>query len=173
VRLCQAHELYNRLITLERDLLEHELKATPPPSDPMMAKIILHDLARPACDPDAPLRPFTSADEVRIALEGFYYNTSRVRDLFRDSSNGLPGLQGFEATGVRDVRNHLVEHPTRKKGVKVMAIALGGPIGPQLKPVRRSQDPAGTWDAGLYANAREFCSSLETTLSATIGPRAA
>jgi len=174
VRLCQVHELYNRVINLERSMFEHELKPNPPPKDPLAAKVVLHDLSRPPCNhPDAPLRPYTPADEVRISLEAFYYNACRVRDLFRDSLDGLPGLQAFEAAGVRDVRNHLVEHPTRQRGVKVMAIALGGPVGPQLKPVRWSHDPVGTVDAGLHANAREFCSSLEATLLAAVEPGAA
>jgi hypothetical protein len=173
VRLCQVHELYDRLVRLEKDLLEGEMRADPPPSTPGIAKIILHDVATPPCDqPDPPLRPFTSADEVRISLEAFYYNASRVRDLCRDSA-GLPGLQNFEAGGVRDVRHHLVEHPTRSKGVKVMSIALGGPVGPQLKPMRWSEDPPGTLDKGLHANAREFCSALESTLVRALGAGAA
>lgn len=174
VRLCQVHELYNRLVRLEKDLLEGEMRADPPPSAPGMAKIILHDVAKPVCDqPDPPLRPFTSADEVRISLEAFYYNANRVRDLFQDGAGGLPGLQTFEAAGVRDVRHHLVEHPTRNKGVKVMSIALGGPVGPQLKPMTWSKDPPGTLDNGLYANAREFCSALESSLLRALGAGAA
>ena len=173
VRLCQTHELYQRVLALEKQLLETDLKATPAPTDPTAVTIILHDVARPPChSPNDALRPFTHADEVRIFLEGFYYNASRVRDLFR-KSQGLPGLKGFEAAGVRDVRNHLVEHPTKKMGVKIMAIALGGPVGPQLKPFRRSGDPAGTFDAGLRVNAKEFCAALETTLTAALGAGAA
>ena len=174
VRLCQVHELYNRLLKLEEQLFEHDLKANPTPKNPLENKVILHDVARPPCNhPDAPLRPFTPADEVRISLEAFYYNACRIRDLFRESGSGLPGLRRFEAPGVRDVRNHLVEHPTRERGVRVMAVAIGGPIGPQLKPVRWSSDPVGTVDAGLRANAQEFCSALEATLSAIVAPSAA
>jgi len=173
VRLCQTHELYKRVLALEKQLLETDLRATPPPADPDAVKVILHDVARPPCHSlNDPLRPFTQADEVRIFLEGFYYNASRVRDLFRES-RGLPGLRGFEAAGVRDVRNHLVEHPTRKMGVKIMALALGGPVGPQLKPFRRQGDPPGTFDPGLHANAKEFCSSLVNTLTAALGAGAA
>ena len=162
-----------KVLALEKKLLEIDLRATPTPTDPSAVKIILHDVARPPChSPNDALRPFTDADEVRIFLEGFYYNASRVRDLFRDSQ-GLPGLKGFEAAGVRDVRNHLVEHPTRKMGVRIMSIALGGPVGPQLKPVRRSGDPPGTFDAGLHVNAREFCAALETTLTAALRAGAA
>ena len=173
VRLCQTHDLYRRVLALEKKLLEIDLRATPTPTDPSAVKIILHDVARPPChSPNDALRPFTDADEVRIFLEGFYYNASRVRDLFRDSQ-GLPGLKGFKAAGVRDVRNHLVEHPTRKMGVRIMSIALGGPVGPQLKPVRRSGDPPGTFDAGLHVNAREFCAALETTLTVALRAGAA
>jgi len=173
VRLCQTHELYRRVVALEKELLETDLRATPAPTDPTAVKIVLHDVARPPChSPDDPLRPFTPADEVRILLEGFYYNASRVRDLFRESQ-GLPDLKGFEAAGVRDVRNHLVEHPTRKMGVKIMAIALGGPVGPQLKPLHRSGDPPGTFDAGLHLNAKEFCAALETSLTAALRAGAA
>ena len=167
VRLCQVQELHDRVLRLERDMLDSELKGNPPALAP--AKVVLHDLAYPSCDrPDAPLRPFTRADELRIDLEAFYYNACRVRDLFRESPQGLPGLQRFEAAGVRDVRNHLVEHPTRSKGVKVMAVAVGGPAGPLLKPVRWSHDPAGTVDQGLHANAREFTAALQSTLSAAL-----
>ena len=173
VRLCQVHALHDRILALERDMFSHELRGNPPDADPLAAKFVLHDVASPPCDdPQAVLRPFTRADEMRVLLESFYYNASRIRDLFRDSDRGLPGLRAFESTGIRDVRNHLVEHPTRKRGVKVMAIGVGGPIGPQLKPMRRGRDPAGTWDAGLSANAQEFCSSLESTLKTAVGARA-
>jgi len=173
VRLCQTEALHDRILALERDMFEHELKGNPPSADRVSSKFVLHDLAAPPCDdPDAPLRPFTRADEMRVLLEAFYYNANRIRDLFRDSGRGLPGLARFEATGIRDVRNHLVEHPTRKRGVKVMAIAVGGPLGPQLKPMRRANDATGTWDAGLSTNAREFCTSLESILQQAVGPRA-
>jgi hypothetical protein len=173
VRLCQVYALHDRILALERDMFANELRGNPPSADPLSQKFVLHDVASPPCDQvNALLRPFTRADEMRILLEAFYYNASRIRDLFRDSGRGLPGLQAFESIGVRDVRNHLVEHPTRKRGVKVMAVGVGGPVGPQLKPMRRSRDPAGTLDAGLSANAREFCVALESTLRAAIGARA-
>jgi hypothetical protein len=174
VRLCQTQGLYDRILQLEQNMLDTELRATPPASDPTAVKFILHDLATPPCDqPAAPLRPFTRADELRILVEAFYYNASRVRDLFRDSQRGLPDLSSFEAKGVRDVRNHLVEHPTRQRGVRLMAIALGGDTGPRLKPMRRSQDSAGTIDPGLHKNAHAFCAALSATLSTALKAGAA
>jgi len=167
VRLCQVHRLFDRVLELEQHVLAHEVRDAPSGDT---VKLILHDVARPVCEGEQAdlLRPYTPADELRVMLESVYYNACRVRGLLQDSAQGLPDLQQFESAGVRDVRNHLIEHPSRHKGVKVMAIALGGPVGPQLKPLRHSGDPSGTRDQGLRVNAREFCELLEATLTAAL-----
>lgn len=171
VRLCQLDYLYHQILQVEQQALREQ---QPQMSSGGVSKVILHDVARPPCQrDDDPLRPFTLADHLRLLLEAFYYNASRVRDLLRDAGSALPGLSRFEAGGVRDVRHHLIEHPARHQGVKVMAVALGGPVGPQMKPLRWSGDSPGTVDQRLTANAREFCSSLESHLSAALESGAA
>jgi hypothetical protein len=76
----------------------------------------------------------------------------------------MPELNSFEAAGVRDVRNHLIEHPEgRGSQVLSQSFAFGGPNGPIVKALRDTSETAHP-DAGLYANAREFAVNLESTL---------
>ncbi len=114
------------------------------------------------------LQGFSSDDELRTTLESYYWGAARVRDILRDSSKDLPYLSSFEAPGVRDVRNHLVQHPTKKRGVPVYSFAYGGPAGPQLKPIRAADDPPGSLDDGLLSNAAEFEDALEKVLSSAV-----
>ena len=101
-------------------------------------------------------------------MEAFYYSAHRVRDIFRDSVNELPGLSNFEAVGIRNARNHLIEHPRGHSGVLVYTFAVGGPVGPQLRPIQWSGDPPGTQDQGLHQNAKEFEEALNATLERAI-----
>ena len=105
---------------------------------------------------------------MRLLLESFYYSAHRVRDILRDNDDVLPGLSSFECGGVRNVRNHLVEHPEGKSGVRIFSIKCGGPVGPQLKPIRFTLDPKGTVDEGLHANCKEFLVNLERCLQSCV-----
>lgn len=174
-RLRALQWLHHRLVDLDRRLEQEQRKQQPPGTPvPNVMKLVFTDAARPDCQTyrHAAL-PFALSDELRVLLEAFYYSAHRVRDIFRDSANELPGLSNFEAVGVRNVRNHLVEHPGGKSGVLVFSFAAGGPVGPQLKPVRWSLDSPGTHDEGLHKNAAEFDKSLNRILERGIEALAA
>src|SRR5687767_13350385 len=70
----------------------------------------------------------------------------------------------YQAFRASTLRNHLVEHPDGKSGVLVFSFAAGGPVGPQMKPLRWSNDPDGTLDEGLHKNAAEFREAFERTI---------
>jgi hypothetical protein len=174
-RLRRLQWLYDRLEHLDHEL-DRQARAELTPDKPMpdVIKQVFADTGRPDCTAHAQASlPFSPSDEMAVLLEAFYYSAHRVRDILQDGRAELKGLGYFEAEGIRDVRNHLVEHPSRKNGVLVPSIATGGRVGPQLKPLRWSLDPQGTNDAGLYANAREFERRLDMLLSQAIAACAA
>lgn len=169
-RLRALHWLHARLVELDGKLQE-KAREYQPPGKPAVGvlKLIFTDTGRPDCrDHKHAKLPFAACDELRLLLEAFYYSAHRVRDILQDGAAELPGLSHFEAIGVRNVRNHLIEHPSRKSGVLIFSYAAGGPVGPQLKPVRWSLDPPGTQDNGLHKNAKEFEEALDRTLERSI-----
>ncbi|MBK8210415.1 MAG: hypothetical protein IPK78_11045 [Rhodospirillales bacterium] len=169
-RLRHLQWLHARLLQLEREMQEEGLKTLPPRQRrPEVLKQVFHEESGTKSDPRIQAQyPFQTSDELRVLLEAFYYSAHRVRDILRDHGSDLPGVTRFEARGCRDVRNHLVEHPSRDKGVLVYSTACGGPVGPQLRLLRWSLDPTGTQDQGLHHNAREFEHALEVCLSRAI-----
>ncbi len=170
-RLRQMEWAHDRMLAIESELEALQRSSRPSTaSAPDRVILIYTDAARPDCQTfhhaDLPAQP---EDELRLLLESFYYSAHRIRDILRDNSDDLPGLSSFESVGVRDVRNHLVEHPTKKAGVLVFSFKCGGPVGPQLKPLRWSLDETGTQDAGLHKNTAEFLSNLTRAFSGAIG----
>ena len=87
-------------------------------------------------------------DRMELFTESFYWVAHRGAVAIRQ----LPGLRSFEATGVRDVRNNVLEHPEKRHGVPALAFGWGSPSnsGPTIA--------TATWnyDKGLYVNAIEF-----------------
>lgn len=169
-RLRQLQWLHARLLQLEGELQDEGLKTLPEGHPrPDVFKQVFHEVSAAKVDPPIQAQhPFEKSDELRVLLEAFYYSAHRVRDILRDHEPDLPGLSSFEAKGVRDVRNHLVEHPSKDKGVLVYSTACGGPVGPQLRLLRWSLDPPGTEDQGLHHNANEFEHALESCLSRAV-----
>jgi hypothetical protein len=95
--------------------------------------------------------------ELKILTEGFYYCAARARAIARNSRAPLPGLGSFECTGVRDVRNKLLEHPEGSdSGVLVVSFGRGGTDGPVIKPLRQLSQVNVFPDAGLFRNAEQF-----------------
>lgn len=98
-------------------------------------------------------RSYQASDEIELLAECFYYLAFRTQRLIAS----LPHLKGFEVSGVRDVRNHLIEHPEGKdSGVINRGFQFGAERGPVLRGPRLETDPKDWQDPGLYANAREF-----------------
>ena len=98
--------------------------------------------------------------EIDVLTEAFYYNASE-----RSIKKAIPGLSGFEAPGVRDVRCHLVEHPEGKDSTIVeTGDAFSTEVGPIIKYQRRPGAEHIFPDKGLYVNAEEFRARLEALL---------
>lgn len=166
-RLRQMEWAHSRMLALEAELESAARRArasdTPPTAQVLL---VFTDAARPDCESFAHAAwQSVTADELRVLLEAYYYSAHRIRDIVRDNRDDLPGLSSFEATGVRNVRNHLIEHPTKRSGILVFSFKCGGAVGPQLKPLRWSLDGEGTHDEGLHKNTAEFLSSLAAVLS--------
>lgn len=102
---------------------------------------------------------------VRAYTESFYYLAFRLRHILQ---NGMPGLSGFECKGVRNVRNHLIEHPEKSKVLlQTFDLGLTSGKGPRLK-VDPAQKKVEHVDIGLFVNALEYKTSLETALNKAI-----
>jgi hypothetical protein len=168
-RLRQLDWLYSRLMEIEASI-DRSARSSSPDGRATNARIKHVFTEASAHTSDSAVQAnlsFQPSDELRLLLEAFYYSAHRVRDILRDHKTDLPGLSAFEAVGVRDVRNHLVEHPSRAKGVLVPSVACGGPVGPQLRLLRWSLDSSGMHDRGLPANAQEFLVALHRVLQST------
>lgn len=110
---------------------------------------------------DRILKAWLESDSIEIHTEAFYWNAGRTRDIIR----ALPGLDGFEATGTRDVRNKLIEHPEKRdSGVVWGGTGWGAPQGPVLKALRYEHQKDLWKDDGLYVNADEFFDRLSTAI---------
>lgn len=107
-----------------------------------------------------PLR--ISETEMRVLTEAFYYCAGRARAVLRAV---YPALGQFEAVGVRDVRNQLLEHPEGKNSTVIEnGTSFGFDCGPVIKGVRRVDKVHIFPDKGLYINAQEFATNLEAKL---------
>lgn len=103
--------------------------------------------------------------EIIFLTEAFYYFAFRTREVLRL----LPGLAKFECVGVRDVRNHLIEHPEKQSKVFIVSFGWGGKNGPTVKALRYNYQEDIFVDKGLYINAQEFKENLEVRLQANLG----
>jgi hypothetical protein len=107
--------------------------------------------------------------EIRVMTESFYYFANRIRTILRHKSAPLPHLSSFECSGVRDVRNHLIEHPEGADSqVFVQSFSFGGPNGPVLKDGRTAALKNRPSDQGLYRNASEFNNNLISALKSAL-----
>src|SRR5262245_2398632 len=148
-RLSQAEFIIDRVERLERS--HDQLHVRGPRS------------ATPKSDAAHIKRRASLVLEIELLTESFYYVTWRLRDVLRDH---VPGFKKFEATGVRTVRNELLEHP---KDAPNPGFTWGNvlPRGPRIKPfgyetppVRRHPQDLPGKDPGLYANAQEMLNAF-------------
>lgn len=100
---------------------------------------------------------------IELHSETFYWIAARAMK----AATYLPGLKSFTAPGVRDVRNHLIEHPEGKSsGVFNGGFGYGKPRGPVLGALRTSETPDVWHDAGLFVNVDEFADRFCRALQA-------
>lgn len=71
--------------------------------------------------------------------------------------NETPKFRNYNPVGVRDVRNHLIEH-TDRSGASIFSfgVATGGPVLRPMKP----QGAKAKHDPGLNANVKEFLEAI-------------
>lgn len=109
--------------------------------------------------------------ELFILTEWFYYTAWRLREIAHPKTCGLPGLCGFEAVGVREVRNHILQHPENYDlNRQVQSTAVDDTAGPMLGVAYWTPPAKPFRDRGLYNNALEFATNLKKKLSLAIPP---
>ena len=161
-RLEQLHFLLRRIATIQRHILS---------GSQLSSSDFLLPIEPSPAGSDTGLAIRDAFFHVRLLTESFYYLAFRFRQILKvpnklTGNYALPLLKSFEASGVRDVRNHLVEHPEGPSSQRFSQDhSLGGASGPQLK---LDAGATGYPDAGLFANAADFKRELEKSLSAAV-----
>jgi hypothetical protein len=101
------------------------------------------------------------ADVLRAYGEAFYYFAWRARDALA----AIPDVSlRFDPVGIRNVRNHMLEHPNTEHGLMASWWQFDCPEGLILAP----GSPVGQakfTDKGLYPNAQEFVEKLNAKFS--------
>lgn len=97
------------------------------------------------------LEHFDTIDRIEFFMEAFYWIAHRTGAVIRR----MPGLKLFAVVGVRNVRNHLIEHREKSGGRPSSGLGWGGPNGPAI-----ASEPYGM-DQGLFTNAKEFFGEVE------------
>ena len=125
--------------------------------DWFLLEVQSREVAIARAGPDKPRQYGELLDEVQLLTEAFYYFAFRAMKMLQllPSLPNLPTLKGFDAIGVRVVRNQLIEHPD----FPTRGFQMGAERGPVLG-LRFDSDPKEPKDAGLYANAIEFRENL-------------
>ena len=99
--------------------------------------------------------------KMKMYLEAFYYFAARIRKIIKSKEDPLPFLRSFESKGVRNVRNHLIEHPQ----TLIPSCGYGGQEGPKLRGAHYPGQENCIKDQGFRKNALEFKENLEKVLS--------
>lgn len=106
---------------------------------------------------------------MRLLTESFYYFSFRIRQILRNKDHQFPHLKNFESIGVRDVRNHLIEHPNGQQSqIFNQTFMWTQDSGMHLKSGRHDSESSNFADVGLKANAKEFAKELGTLLDRAI-----
>jgi len=102
---------------------------------------------------------------MRLLTEAYYYFAFRLRQLLRNSTHPFAGLESFECVGVRNVRNHLIEHPEGAASrIFNRTFSWSKDSGMHLKTGRQAWESNEFLDSGFVANSEEFNQSLSTML---------
>ncbi len=98
--------------------------------------------------------------ELEIMAESYYHFAFRLRDILRKYHWRF---RGFEAVGVRDVRNHLIVHPEKEKDKAKLFPCFNITFsqdcrGPRIKGYIGKSGSAV--DSGLFVNAEDYKNQL-------------
>lgn len=97
--------------------------------------------------------------ELEVNTESFYYLAGRLRALLK---HGFTVLKNFEAVGVRNVRNKLLEHTEGNDSkISIVSFAWGNSCGPVVRAIRYKEQLDVFPDGGLFLNAEEFRVNFE------------
>ena len=99
--------------------------------------------------------------QIRLHAEAFYYFAARLVTILRR----YPALKRLDVPGIRNVRNHLIEHSEKPaSGITQQNWGHGSSIGPTFKTSRRKGQMPIPMDKGLVANATELRDQIEGKL---------
>ena len=102
---------------------------------------------------------------MRLLTESYYYFSFRLRQLLRNDAHPFFGLGSFESVCVRNVRNHLIEHPEGKSSrIFNRTFSWTKESGMHLKTGRQSWESNEFIDSGFVANSDEFNQNLSKAL---------
>lgn len=164
-RLGQMQFLLSRVTAIQHHVLA---------GNPLSVSFLLLPIESPSTSTDSTDTGIAISEaffHVRLYTESFYYLAFRFRQILTTPTQPaggypLPLLHTFEAVGIRNVRNHLLEHPEGRISQKFSQDhSLGGTNGPQLKLDSTLSEHT---DSGLFVNAAEFKQRLHTALDQAI-----
>ncbi len=100
----------------------------------------------------------------KLHAEAFVYFASRLRKILKGHDLALPQLQKFESPTIRDIRNHLLEHPEGAQSRIFNSSWMSSPAtGVHLKALRSTGAPRAVEDPGLFVSAAELRDALTRT----------
>ena len=149
-RIEQSRYLLHRFMEIEQEFIQHDRRGR--------QGFTSKDEHRQWADTMATFSP-----QLEVHGEAFYYFAFRLRQVLK---NGVDGFKNFDPIGVRDVRNHLIEHADRGGGVMDRNHMFNCPEGLVIKPFGGSNGRYQE-DRGLYPNATEFIDELLRLLKAS------
>jgi hypothetical protein len=100
--------------------------------------------------------------QIRLHGEAFYYFAARFIAILKR----YPAFKNLDVAGIRNVRNHLIEHSDKPaSGITQQNWSHGSGIGPMFKSSRRKDQKPIPMDRGLFANATELRDKIERKLN--------
>lgn len=102
-------------------------------------------------------------EELTLWTDCFYHIAWRAVCITASTNpKAFPGLGTITAVGIRDVRNHLIQHP--QASALAQAWTLSAEAGPRLKPLEHRPGSKAPDDRGVFANAEEFRTTVNASL---------
>ncbi len=99
--------------------------------------------------------------QIRLYAESFYYFAARFVAILKR----YPAFKSLDVPGIRNVRNHLIEHSDKpSSGITQQNWSHGSGIGPMFKTSRRKGQKSIPQDKGLFVNATELRQKVEQKL---------
>jgi hypothetical protein len=110
--------------------------------------------------------------EIRLFTEAFYFFAWRIHEILDAvGPRALPGIGRFSASGIRTVRNLLLEHPEHGDEplyIQSLVVTDDGPVlkttSFMIKSNRSVADPESV-DRGLFRNAEEFRDAMRRNIT--------